>query len=69
MKVLSESWELSQELGNCEPTKTTYWSAKEAYMAGARAIKDGTFHFLYKWTCSDESGIVEALHKAGMLDG
>lgn len=38
MKVLSESWELSQEFGDCEPTKTTYWSAKEAYKAGDRTV-------------------------------
>lgn len=67
MKILQECWELRTDHGGCQPNSQNFWNAREAYEAGARAIKNGTFLLLYKIVTSDESDIVEALEKAGMV--
>jgi hypothetical protein len=66
-KVIQECWELRTDTGDCLYNSENYWDARKAYEAGARAINNGTFRLLHKIVTTDESDIVEALNRAGMV--
>lgn len=67
MKVLREFWRLWTNYGDCVSDHQDFNDAKSAYVSAGNAIKHKEFELLERHTITDESELVEALSKAGMV--
>lgn len=67
MKVLREFWRLWAGYGDCTKDHEDFNDAKGAYIASGQALKDNRFMLLERHTITDESELVEAIVKAGIV--